>query len=230
MVLFNGTNAEDRVDPTRVGLVAAEHFAVSSPIDALTKDEVRTVARHLGLPNWRHAASPCLRSRLALGVAATDEALRRVEQAEDAVRAILAGGNWSPSPSGYSSGSEGGEGLFLGGGTTSSSTSSTGTNLSDADGGESGKSPLRSHHHHHHLPLLDVHHNLRVRSLARRKAVVEVDEELLETAALRHAAFVRALVGDGDSDDTGSGGGLGFQSVEIRPFRSGSVSIKPRRA
>ena len=61
--------------------------------------------------------------------------------------------------------------------------------------------------------LLDVHHNLRVRMLAQRKAVVEVDAEMLEAAALRHAAFQEALVRD-----------LGFQSVEIRAFRSGAVS------
>ena len=73
VVLFNGTNKEDRLDPTRVGLQAAANFGVASPIDGLTKDEVRAAARLLGLPNWRHAASPCLRSRLALGVAATDE-------------------------------------------------------------------------------------------------------------------------------------------------------------
>lgn len=39
----------------------------------LSKAEVRLVAHGLGLPNWNHAASPCLRSRLALGVHASDE-------------------------------------------------------------------------------------------------------------------------------------------------------------
>jgi uncharacterized protein len=50
VVLFNGTNKEDRADPTRVGLIAANNFAVESPIDTLMKEEVRAVARHLGLP------------------------------------------------------------------------------------------------------------------------------------------------------------------------------------
>lgn len=43
-------------------------------------NKVRAAAKHLGLPNWRHAASPCLRSRLALGVLATDDALLRVHK------------------------------------------------------------------------------------------------------------------------------------------------------
>jgi pyridinium-3,5-biscarboxylic acid mononucleotide sulfurtransferase len=40
----------------------------------------------LGLPNHSHAASPCLRSRLALGVRASSENLKRIESAEDIVR------------------------------------------------------------------------------------------------------------------------------------------------
>jgi len=41
--------------------------------------------RTAGLPNWSHAASPCLRSRLALGVEATESHLKRIEQAEQLV-------------------------------------------------------------------------------------------------------------------------------------------------
>lgn len=38
------------------------------------------MSRELGLPNWSHAASPCLRSRLAFGVQATPEKLALVEK------------------------------------------------------------------------------------------------------------------------------------------------------
>lgn len=94
-VVYNGTNADDQKDPTRVGtwrslsppvmlpltiieclvsmtgLVAASEFQVVSPLGGLTKAEVREVAKYLGLPNWNTAASPCLRSRLQFGVEAT---------------------------------------------------------------------------------------------------------------------------------------------------------------
>ncbi|CAM9463342.1 unnamed protein product [Scytosiphon promiscuus] len=89
VVLFNGTNKDDKRDTTRVGLKAAADFRVASPIDVLTKEEVRAVSRELGLPNWNHAASPCLRSRLAFGVQATPERLVVVEKAEDAARKRL---------------------------------------------------------------------------------------------------------------------------------------------
>eukprot|EP01051_Picozoa_sp_SAG22_P022841 SAG22_NODE_5639_length_979_cov_0.913636_1_plen_105_part_00 len=41
---------------------------VASPLRSLTKDQVRATSKELDLPNWSHAASPCLRSRLALNV------------------------------------------------------------------------------------------------------------------------------------------------------------------
>ncbi|KAE8907095.1 hypothetical protein PF005_g7054 [Phytophthora fragariae] len=88
-VLYNGTNADDQLDPTRVGLVAASEFEVVSPLSGLTKQEVRNVAKYLGLPNWNAAASPCLRSRLQFGVEATQQHLRRVEMAEDFVRDLI---------------------------------------------------------------------------------------------------------------------------------------------
>mmetsp|Transcript_45781 Transcript_45781/g.143211 ORF Transcript_45781/g.143211 Transcript_45781/m.143211 type:complete len:296 (+) Transcript_45781:81-968(+) len=89
--LFNGTNGDDLKDPTRLGLVAASEWSVASPLDALTKDEVRAAAQEFDLPNSFDAASPCLRSRLAIGVEATERHLARTEAAEQAVAAELAG-------------------------------------------------------------------------------------------------------------------------------------------
>lgn len=87
--LYNGTNADDARDPTRLGLVAAAHFGVRSPLAATTKADVRVAAQHLGLPNWNVAASPCLRSRLALGVPATERHLHVIGRAERFVRQQL---------------------------------------------------------------------------------------------------------------------------------------------
>jgi uncharacterized protein len=47
--LYNGTNKDDKVDVTRVGLIAAEEFRVASPLDEYTKLEVRAMAREFGL-------------------------------------------------------------------------------------------------------------------------------------------------------------------------------------
>ena len=89
VILYNGTNADDTQDPTRLGLQAASNFSVHSPLDQITKDQVRQAAKYLGLSNWNSAASPCLRSRLAMGVMATEEHLRAVELAEAFVRNVL---------------------------------------------------------------------------------------------------------------------------------------------
>lgn len=76
-------------DPTRLGLQAARELQVQSPLKDISKQDIRQLAKYLGLPNWNHAASPCLRSRLEFGVAATEKHLKRVEQAEISVRSII---------------------------------------------------------------------------------------------------------------------------------------------
>lgn len=53
---------------------------------------MREVSRELGLPNWNHAASPCLRSRLAFGVQATPERLVLVEKVRDVMQLVGANG------------------------------------------------------------------------------------------------------------------------------------------
>lgn len=89
VIMYNGTNADDTKDPTRLGLIAAKSFSVQSPLIHTTKDDIRRAAKHMNLPNWNYAASPCLRSRLALGVEATSEHLQAVSRAEDRVRRVL---------------------------------------------------------------------------------------------------------------------------------------------
>ncbi|KAG2509807.1 hypothetical protein BBI17_008891 [Phytophthora kernoviae] len=148
-VLYNGTNADDQLDTTRVGLVAASEFHVVSPLSGLTKQEVRDVAKYMGLPNWNAAASPCLRSRLQFGVEATQNHLLRVEKAEDFVRDLV---------------------------------------------------------------QLETHMSMRVRFLAGNRAAVELDTEALKKAVHQHDAIDTELRR------------LGFDAVEVRAFRSGSLS------
>ncbi|KAK3235685.1 hypothetical protein CYMTET_54128 [Cymbomonas tetramitiformis] len=56
VVLFNGTNADDLRDPTRLGLLAAANMHIQSPLARVPKAGVRAVARAAGLPNWNLAA------------------------------------------------------------------------------------------------------------------------------------------------------------------------------
>ena len=52
------------------------------------KPEIRAAARQLGLPNWNKASFACLSSRIPHGTAVTVPALRRIEAAEAAIKAL----------------------------------------------------------------------------------------------------------------------------------------------
>lgn len=79
-----GENADDLGDH-RPGRRAASAHGVRAPLSeaALTKDEVRTLARGFALPVWDKPAFACLSSRFPVGTEITAELLRQVEQAED---------------------------------------------------------------------------------------------------------------------------------------------------
>jgi uncharacterized protein len=87
--IADGSNADDRGD-YRPGRQAAREFGVLSPLDAagLTKPDIRTLSREAGLPTWDEPASACLSSRIPYLSEVTDEKLRVIEQAEQAVRAL----------------------------------------------------------------------------------------------------------------------------------------------
>jgi uncharacterized protein len=86
-VIVNGTNADDLGDH-RPGLRSAgEHDVVSPAADAgLTKADVRSLARALGLPNHDKPATPCLSSRVPYGEPVTPEKLRAIEAGERFLR------------------------------------------------------------------------------------------------------------------------------------------------
>jgi len=88
-VVVDGNNADDRGD-YRPGRQAAREFGVRSPLDEvdLTKDEIRALSRAAGLPTWDEPASACLSSRIPYDHEVTDEKLRRIEQAEQGLRAL----------------------------------------------------------------------------------------------------------------------------------------------
>lgn len=87
--VIDGTNAEDATGH-RPGIRAARKHGVRSPLmeAGFTKEDVRRVSRHLGLPTWDRPSSPCLSSRFPYGTRITTEGLNRVAGAERALRAL----------------------------------------------------------------------------------------------------------------------------------------------
>ncbi|MDT5149263.1 MAG: pyridinium-3,5-biscarboxylic acid mononucleotide sulfurtransferase [Mycobacterium sp.] len=88
-----GTHADDHRAVHRPGLRAARELHVVEPLaDAgLGKREIRMLAAAWSLPVADKPATPCLASRIAVGVPVSIGRLGLVERAEIAVRARLAG-------------------------------------------------------------------------------------------------------------------------------------------
>jgi uncharacterized protein len=87
--VLSGANVEDLGD-WRPGLQAAGEHGVLHPLleAGVGKDEVRTLARALGVPSADKPASPCLASRLPYGTPVEPETLRQVDRAEQALKAL----------------------------------------------------------------------------------------------------------------------------------------------
>ena len=86
-VVFVGTQADD-LGEHRPGLRAAAERDVLAPlVDAgFNKSSVRELARFWKLPNADKAASPCLASRVPVGIEVTPERLSQIEAVEEFLR------------------------------------------------------------------------------------------------------------------------------------------------
>jgi pyridinium-3,5-biscarboxylic acid mononucleotide sulfurtransferase len=84
-----GMNVDDRGD-FRPGQRAAANHSVLAPLAeaGLTKEEIRTLARHEGLRVWDKPASACLSSRIAYGLPVTRETLESIERGEEVLFAM----------------------------------------------------------------------------------------------------------------------------------------------
>lgn len=93
-VVCDGTIADD-LHEHRPGRAAGEQAEIRSPLAEveMTKEDVRAVARSLGLPIWNAPASPCLSSRVMYGLAITPSRLSQVEAAEAYLRSLGVTGN-----------------------------------------------------------------------------------------------------------------------------------------
>lgn len=84
-----GLNLDDGRDFRPGQRAAAEHRVTAPLADAgLTKADIRALAEEAGLRVWDKPASACLSSRIEYGRRVTTEALRQVEEAEEALRAL----------------------------------------------------------------------------------------------------------------------------------------------
>lgn len=88
-LIADGTIVDDLGD-FRPGLKAKTEGRVRSPLleAKLTKDDVRTIARHLGIEIWDKPSFACLASRFPYGFGITKENLMKVDRAETVLREL----------------------------------------------------------------------------------------------------------------------------------------------
>lgn len=79
----DGSNMDDLGD-YRPGMLALEELGVSSPLReaGLTKENIRSLSREMGLPTWDKQPFACLASRFPYGEEITPEKLRMIDKAE----------------------------------------------------------------------------------------------------------------------------------------------------
>ena len=87
--LAYGATADDAGDH-RPGHASAVRRGVRFPLleAGMSKSEIRAAARRLGLPNWNKPSFACLSSRIPHGTPVTVAALRQIEGAEAALKAL----------------------------------------------------------------------------------------------------------------------------------------------
>ncbi len=81
--ILEGSNLDDNGD-YRPGLMAVEELNIKSPLRSkgFTKEEIRILSAHLGLPTWDKQSFACLSTRFPYGEEITEEKLLMIDKAE----------------------------------------------------------------------------------------------------------------------------------------------------
>lgn len=89
-VLAYGAIADDMLDPTRLGAVAAREHKVVAPLQevGLSKNEIRRLSARRNLPTWNKASFACLSSRFPAGTRVTLDDIKKVEAAEETLKRL----------------------------------------------------------------------------------------------------------------------------------------------
>ena len=79
----HGANVDD-LDDFRPGFAAAQEMGIKAPlVDAgLTKNDIRTLSKHMKLKTWNKPQMACLATRIPYGRPITTKDLKMIEQAE----------------------------------------------------------------------------------------------------------------------------------------------------
>ncbi len=87
--IADGVNLSDYGD-YRPGIAACDEEGIWHPfVDAeISKEDIRSICRSMGLPFWNKPSAACLASRIPYGDRITEEKLAMVEQAEDYLKGI----------------------------------------------------------------------------------------------------------------------------------------------
>ena len=82
--ILNGINLDDLGDH-RPGILAAKEAGIISPLveSQINKQDVRNLARDMGLTNWGKPALACLSSRIPYGQPVTAKKLSMIDEAEE---------------------------------------------------------------------------------------------------------------------------------------------------